>query len=197
MTTEGGDPGPPAPRDPSARDALLERVVDHVANHGLSDTSLRELSAAVGTSHRMLLYHFGSRDGLVAAIVASMEVRQRSVLEALAAGAESPRSVIERQWALLTQPELRPFVALFFEVLALAVHGRPGTEGFLADLTGPWLDLAERLGAQLGIATSRDELRLGVAVSRGLLIEVLATGDVAGPTRSLERFLDMWQRDSA
>jgi AcrR family transcriptional regulator len=197
MTTEEGDPGPPAPRDPSARDALLERVVDHVANHGLSDTSLRELSAAVGTSHRMLLYHFGSRDGLVAAIVASMEVRQRSVLEALAAGAESPRSVIERQWAMLTQPDLRPFVALFFEVLGLAVHGRPGTEGFLADLTEPWLDLAERLGAQLGIATSRDELRLGVAVSRGLLIEVLATGDVDGPTRSLERFLDVWQRDDA
>jgi len=177
----------------SARDDLLGRVVDHVARRGMSDTSLRELSTAVGTSHRMLLYHFGSRDGLVAAIVAAMEAQQRAALEALADEANSPRAVVERQWALLTDPQLRPFVALFFEVLALAVHRRPGTEGFLDDLTDPWLDLGEQLGEQLGVATSRDELRLGVAVSRGLLIEVLATGDVEGPTRSLRCFLDLWQ----
>jgi AcrR family transcriptional regulator len=177
----------------TARDALLEKAMAHVAAHGMSDLSLRELAAAIGTSHRMLLYHFGSREGLVAAIVASMEQTQRDELLSLTEDASSPREVIERQWAQLTDPTVLPFVALFFEVLALAVHRRPGTEGFLEGITDPWLDQATDAAAQLGLEVDRDELRLGVAVSRGLLIEVLASGDVQGPTRSLQRFLDLWE----
>jgi AcrR family transcriptional regulator len=164
----------------------------YVADHGLSGASLRELAAGIGTSHRMLLYHFGSREGLVAAIVEAMEAQQRVALDQLATEASSPRQLIERQWAQVSDPALRPFVALFFEVLAMALHHRPGTERFLDQLTDPWLDLGERIAAELDLTTSRDELRLGVAVSRGLLIEVLATGDVDGPTRSLEHFLDLW-----
>jgi AcrR family transcriptional regulator len=177
----------------AARDALLEKATAHVAEHGLTDLSLRELAAGVGTSHRMLIYHFGSREGLVAAIVASMEAQQRAALEALAAGASTPRQVIEQQWEQLTDPGLRPFVALFFEVLAMAVHHRPGTEGFLDQLTEPWIEVAADLARRLELVTDVDELRLGVAVSRGLLIEVLASGDVEGPTRSLRRFLDLWE----
>ena len=51
----------------SPRDRLLSALVEYAAAHGLADASLRELAAAVGTSHRMLLYHFGSREGVVAA----------------------------------------------------------------------------------------------------------------------------------
>ena len=47
---------------------------------------------------------------------------------------------------------------------------------------------------RLGVGTSEDELRLGVAATRGLLIEVLATGDVEAATRSLERLLETWSR---
>jgi AcrR family transcriptional regulator len=177
----------------TARDALLDKAMAHVATHGMSDLSLRELAAAIGTSHRMLLYHFGSREGLVAAIVASMEQTQRDALAALADDAASPRELIERQWGQLTDPAVLPFVALFFEVLAMAVHERPGTEGFLGSMTEPWLDEAMAAGRRLGIEPDRDELRLGVAVSRGLLAEVLASGDVVGPTRSLRRFLDVWE----
>jgi AcrR family transcriptional regulator len=180
----------------TARDALLAKAMGHVAAHGLSDLSLRELAAAIGTSHRMLIYHFGGREGLVAAIVAAMEAQQRDALATLAEGAISPRQLIESQWAQLTDPALRPFVALFFEVLALAVHGRPGTEGFLDQLTDPWLALAADLADRLDLFTDIDELRLGVAVSRGLLIEVLASGEVEGPTASLHRFLDMWESAS-
>lgn len=181
----------------SARDALLDRTIAYVAANGMSDLSLRDLATAVGTSHRMLIYHFGSRDGLVAAVVESIEAQQRVALDQLAEGATSAREVIEAQWAQLSDPELRPFVCLFFEVLALALHRRPGTEGFLDQLTEPWLELGEQLADQLEVVSSRDEVRLGVAVTRGLLIDVLATGELEGPTASLHRFLDMWDRDQA
>lgn len=163
--------------------------MDHVARHGLSELSLRELAEAVGTSHRMLHYHFGGREGLVAAIVETMESDQRSVLRELARTASTPQAVIRAQWQALTRPEVLPFVALFFEVLALAAHQRPGTEGFLGGLTTPWLDAGRAAATRLGIDADDDELRLGVAVMRGLLIDVLASGEVEPATRALERFL--------
>ena len=181
----------------TARQDLLDKTIVYVADHGLSDLSLRELAAGIGTSHRMLLYHFGSREGLVAAIVAAMEQQQRTALEALALEATTPRALITAQWAQLSDPALRPFVVLFFEVLALALHGRPGAEGFLDQLTEPWLEVGAQLADRLGADMSRDEVRLGVAVTRGLLIEVVAGGDLAGPTASLERFLDLWELGQA
>ena len=57
----------------SPRDRLLTAVSEYVASHGLSDFSLREVAAAIGTSHRMLLYHFGSKELLLVEIVRAVE----------------------------------------------------------------------------------------------------------------------------
>ena len=84
-----------------ARDRLLARIVDHVAANGLADASLRELADEVGTSHRMLNYHFGGRDGLVAAIVQATEAGQREALVELGRDASTPEEVIEAQWEQL------------------------------------------------------------------------------------------------
>lgn len=175
-----------------ARDQLLARIVDHVAANGLADASLRELADEVGTSHRMLNYHFGGRDGLVAAIVQATEAGQREALVELGRGASTPEEVIEAQWEQLTRPELVPLIRLFFELFALAVAQRPGTEGFLDGITEPWLDVATEVGEQLGIEVDRVELRLGVAVVRGLLVEALAAGDPTEAGESLRCFHDMW-----
>ena len=58
------------------RDDLLDRVTDHVLEHGLIGLSLRPVAAAVGTSDRMLIYHFTSRDALVSAVVARATERR-------------------------------------------------------------------------------------------------------------------------
>ena len=47
----------------------IGHVVDHFVTDGLGDLSLRKIAAAVGTSHRMLLYHFGSKNGLLLEVV--------------------------------------------------------------------------------------------------------------------------------
>src|SRR5215471_278310 len=95
------------------RDALLDKVMAYAAEHGIADKSLREIATGVGTSHRMLLYHFGSREGLLAAIVGAVEEQQRSVLAALA-GTDDPAEVMLGLWEQVSQPGLRPFVRLFF-----------------------------------------------------------------------------------
>ncbi|MFD0599775.1 TetR/AcrR family transcriptional regulator [Catellatospora coxensis] len=63
---------------------LLDRVIAYAAAEGITGRSLREIAAGVGTSHRMLLYHFGSREGLLAAVVGLIEQQQRDLLGELA-----------------------------------------------------------------------------------------------------------------
>lgn len=170
-----------------AREELLDRVMAEAAVNGLADRSLRELAVAAGTSHRMLLYHFGSREGLVTAIVERVESSQREALVEMAGMATSASDLIRRLWAQVSAPEMRPFVRLFFECVAAT-----GGEG----LTDPWLEVGDDVADGIGAETDEDMLRLGVAVSRGLLIDVLATGDVAPATRALERFIELWESAS-
>jgi AcrR family transcriptional regulator len=173
-------------RGGDARAALLSRVMAEAGAHGLADRSLRELAEAAGTSHRMLLYHFGSRPGLVSAIVEAVESSQRELLLAMAGEATSPADLVMRLWRQVSSEELRPFVRLFFECVATAGE----------ELTDQWLEVSETVTESLGVPFDADEIRLGVAVSRGLLIDVLASGDAGPATRSMELFLEMrpaWQ----
>jgi AcrR family transcriptional regulator len=166
-----------------ARDELLGRVMAVVAREGLGGRSLRDVAADAGTSHRMLLYHFESRAGLVAAMVDRMEADQVVLLRELAAEAESPQQLIRRQWTELTRPEVLPFVRLFLETVALTSRGP------VDDLTGPWIDATRELAAQWGLEFDPPATRLGVAVIRGLLVDVLGGGSVTDATEALERHL--------
>jgi AcrR family transcriptional regulator len=152
-----------------ARETLLAKVMEAVARDGLADRSLREIAASAGTSHRMLIYHFGSREGLLAAIVTAMEAQQRAAMAALAEVA--PQDLMTALWRQVSDPSLRPFVRLFFEVFALSTRTEPGAPDAF---TAPWLDDATAVADRLGVESSRAALRLGVAVSRGLLLDLLA-----------------------
>ncbi|GAA4608203.1 AcrR family transcriptional regulator [Actinoplanes octamycinicus] len=157
-----------------ARAELLARILESAARDGLADRSLREIAAGAGTSHRMLLHHFGSREGLLAAVVGAMEARQRAAMTALAETAAGPEELMNGVWQAVSSPEARPFVRLFFEVFALATRGAAPVP---AGLTASWLDDAGRAAERLGVAPDRVASRLGVAVSRGLLIDLLAGED--------------------
>jgi AcrR family transcriptional regulator len=175
-----------------ARDDLLDRIVAEVAAHGLADRSMRDVAAAVDSSHRMLLYHFGSREGLVAAVVAAVEAAQRDTMRTLAADADSPAELVRALWTVVSSPELRPFVRLFFETLA----AQSRTPGASFDLTDDWLVTAATLGPEFH-EYDEIETRLGIAVMRGLLVDVLATGDTAAATDALERHLTRVANESA
>src|SRR5512142_3470153 len=73
-----------------ARQQLLDRAIEHVAQSGFSDMSLRSLAAALGTSHRMLIHHFGSKQGLWVEIVRAVEQRQRETLASLLPDPDEP-----------------------------------------------------------------------------------------------------------
>src|ERR1700688_1462590 len=168
-----------------ARDRLLASAVDHALNAGIADLSLRELASAIGTSHRMLIYHFGSREGLLVAVTRAVEETELAAL--LGSGSEDPRS----SWKRISDPKLWPQERLFFELYSYSLLGRPGTEGFLEGIVESWVaPIADALVEKgVDMRTARADARLGVAVVRGLLLDLLATGDRKGVNEAFERFL--------
>lgn len=175
---------------PGARQALLARVVDHLSEHGSHDLTLRSVAAAVGTSHRMLIYHFGSLDGVMAAVVTEVEHRQRQALGDLAGDPDLGLAELARAfWRRLRAPDLRPLERLFFEVYgrALLTQG----EATSASLVLPWLADVEDLLVARGLdrESARVHTRLGLAVTRGLLLDLLATGDDRGVDAAFDLYL--------
>ena len=139
----------------------------------------------------MLIYHFGSKEGLLAQVVATVEAGQREILAALAASDEPAQVAVRRFWHGLTDPAVREHERLFFEVVALAVQGRPGTESLRETLVEPWIEVVAAEGVRRGLApdAARAQARLGMAVTRGLLLDLLATGDREGVDAAMELFL--------
>lgn len=174
-----------------SRQRLLDATVDHVARHGIGDLSLRGLAAAIGTSHRMLSYHFGSKQGLLVAVVQAVEQRQRDALADLDLDPElTPEQVMRRMWERLADPALWPHERLFFELYGQALQGREHTTPLLDGIVESWLEPAAALCRRQGLdeRTARAQARLSLAVTRGLLLDLLATGDRAAVDDAVERF---------
>jgi AcrR family transcriptional regulator len=169
------------PPDLERRQELLDAVVEEFAVRGIGDRSLRDLAAAVGTSHRMLLHHFGSRNDLLVAIVEEVERRQMALLRELPS---EPAEAIAA-WADLRRPELRPFERLFFECYARGVQGEQPFARMLPGAVDAWLadDAANSVDPGL--------MRLGLAVARGLLLDLVATEDADGVDAAAKAFIDL------
>jgi AcrR family transcriptional regulator len=111
------------------RDQLLDKVADHVLAHGLIGLSLRPVAAAVGTSDRMLIYHFRSRDALVSAVVARATERAVDHVAALP-GFPTVRSGVNRLWAEYQTQPLSPCLDVYCQAAATGLIGR---EPYLSD----------------------------------------------------------------
>jgi AcrR family transcriptional regulator len=174
------------------RPQLLERAIAYIAQRGISDLSLRELAAAIGTSHRMLIHHFGSKEGLWVEVVRAVEAQQRAALpDLLPDPAEDPATAMRIWWRHISDPALWPNERLFFEIYGQALQGRPGTEALLDGIVDSWLDTVTDINVAMGMdrATARAQGRLGIAVTRGLLLDLLATGDRAGVDAAVEQWI--------
>ncbi|WP_290058234.1 TetR/AcrR family transcriptional regulator [Amycolatopsis solani] len=166
----------------SPRDRLLASAIDHIAHHGGAGKSLRALAADLGTSHRMLIYHFGSKEGLLTAVAREVEARQRAALAGL-----DPAEF----WRRLTDDDLRANEKLFFQLYGQALGGTPGTTGLLDGVVDDWLGPIEALLAQYGVPEDdrAAHARLGLAVTRGLLLDLVTTGDREAVDAAMAQFL--------
>jgi len=171
--------------DLQRRRQLLDALFDEFAAGGIGDRSLREVAAAVGTSHRMLLHHFGSREDLLIAIVEEAERRQMALVPDLPM---SPAEGFAAMWADLRRPELRQLERLFFECYSRAAQGEKPFTRMIPGAVDGWL---REVDTNAEVPYDGAVARLGLAVTRGLLLDLVATNDDAGVDAAAKAFIDL------
>lgn len=176
----------------SARDELLDRAIDWFAEHGIGDTSMRTLAAELGTSGRMLHYHFGSREGLLAAVVERVERGEQAVLAGYLEQSRDPFEAGALFWPHVADTA-RTFAPLFFELSAHAMHGLDYAEPLRRWLGTGWVDDVAHALVATGVPPDRAiaRARLAVATTRGLLFELAVTGDRAAADAAMQDFADL------
>jgi len=182
-----------------SRERLLRATMDYVSEHGVANLSLRGLATAIGTSHRMLIYHFGSKEDLLIAVIQTVEQEQRDLLGGFDIDPSlSPSDLLRSMWRHISDPKLWPNERLFFEMYGQALQSRPRTGDLLDDIVESWLEPIAALRRAQGVPARKAlaQARLDLAVTRGLLLDLLATGDRAGADAAMEQYAalyDAWR----
>ena len=183
---------------PGPRDELLARAVTWFAENGVGDTSLRTLAAGIGTSHRMLNYHFGSREGLLGAVVEAVEQAEHAALLELAGSGLDPFEAGAAFWTRVAD-RAAVFAPLFFELSSHAMRGRPHAAGLREWLRTGWTSALRDSYVGLGVPEDRAVVLAlqSLAMARGLLFEVAVTGDRAAADTAMARWTDIVRREVA
>lgn len=159
------------------RPRLLADATAHILEHGLAGLSLSGLARAIGTSNRMLLYHFGSLDGLIREVVDTVVQRgdvTDDVLGIVASGRGSLERRLDRAWAHLASSGLRGARELYFGYFGAVVHRLHEVEPFAVLVRETWTAGVQRaLAAEWG-REARAEANAIVAIWRGLQMDLLA-----------------------
>jgi AcrR family transcriptional regulator len=187
----------PSPaRAPSPRqDELLELAYRYVLVHGLADMSLRPLAKAIGSSPRVLLFLYGSKDNLIRALLNRARADELAAIEAF--GEEgSPADLTDsalQVWDWLAAADHRHLLGLWVEAYARSLVDPAGPWGRFAEQTvQDWLGLLAgrqppaRRHSQAGAA----ERTAVLAVLRGAMLDLLATGDTERTTRAVALVLE-------
>ncbi|CAH0352390.1 TetR/AcrR family transcriptional regulator [Aquabacterium sp. CECT 9606] len=175
---------------------LLDQAIAHVLEHGYSDQSLRSMAASLGTSHRMLSYYFGDVDGFWEAVVKHLRNTEHHRQAGMAEGQVFTAPPIEEVWQHFTSPGYLPVFQLMFEIYIKALRDRQRFGDFLAHAVDGWIGrVAQSLQAQHGLskAKARTRARLELAIVRGLLLDLLTTGDKAGTTQAIKHYAQLIQ----
>ncbi|MEV5866841.1 TetR family transcriptional regulator [Streptomyces tendae] len=171
-----------APTPSARRNELLEAAYRYALTHGLADLSLRPLAEAVGSSPRVLLFLFESKDGLLRALLARARADELALLDRVGQP-DRPAGLapaVERVWSWLAAKEHRPLLRLWAEAYARSLtHPDGAWAGFARATVDDWLGVlagfqspSERDGEDGAVRRT-----LALAVLRGALLDLLATDD--------------------
>jgi AcrR family transcriptional regulator len=193
----GSNPAP-APEQPvSARRAeLLDLAYEYAVQHGRTDITLRPIAAAIGSSPRVLIYLFGSKDGLIKALLGRSRAEEVALLSELrqvgASSRDTLREATLRIWSYLAEEARRPLLRLWLDGYARSLSQPAGPwAGFARDSVEDWLALladvqpAEIRDTAAGLA----ERTLALAVLRGALLDLLSTNDQARVTAAVRALI--------
>jgi AcrR family transcriptional regulator len=180
---------------PGRRQQILDAVVEYILAHGMSGLSLRPVAAHTGTSARLLLYHFGSKQALLAAAMTQLRDRLRAAFTLSFGSHPSAGVLLARLWRLAIEPANRAVVTLLFEVLSLALREPRAFRGYVEQSRLSWSALLEAsLPSALSAARRRQLTTLAIATLDGMLLDYLATGDRRRTSAAMALFTVQFDR---
>jgi AcrR family transcriptional regulator len=177
-------------RSSPRQEELLELAYAHVVAHGLSDLSLRPLATAIGSSPRVLLYLFASKDGLTRAVLDRARRDELAAIEAIRRdrGILDLMNVALEVWDWLSAPVHHDLLNLWLESYARSLVQPDGPWADFAESTvRDWLDLlaSQQSPARRRSRSGETERTAVLALLRGAMLDVLATGDLTRVTRAV------------
>lgn len=173
----------PRKPDPTRKPELLAQVIDFLLDKSLAQTSMRTLAEGLGISTYSLVYHFGSRAGLVHDIVAAIESRQDELLSVVTVDTSSVDKYFAayvRAWEWGLRPRNQQLQRLEFEAAMIeALDSHP--DGAVWTAFRAWHDVARDALVDLGLpdAAAAREGQLMVDTIFGLQFDLIVTRDVA------------------
>jgi len=165
------------PVDQRRRAELIEATLDHLGRHGLDDFSLRGLAAELGTTARMLVHYFGSKDELLTQAFAAH--RRRMLDAARPVAADDLAGAARASWRTMTAAEHRGHYTVMFQIMTASLaEGHPYRETARRSVLD-WVDETARLLVARGRdeRTARNEATVLVSGLKGIVLDLLVTGD--------------------
>jgi AcrR family transcriptional regulator len=177
------------------RDELIEKIVDYLKQRGLAGLSLRPLAAEIGTSARLLIFHFGSREGLIEAAMGEIRRRMQHSLSRHQAAAEKKSGIILSFWTWATHPANICYVRLLFEAQVLALQDPKRYAHYIENTSDSWLE-----AIKASLVPGKDNRALAtlcMAVIDGLLLEYMGTGDARRTGKAIRLFQDIMEEHAS
>jgi AcrR family transcriptional regulator len=177
------------PVDHQRRAELLDAAVDYAAEHGFSGLSWRPIATALGVSTTTLVHHFGTKEELLQAILGRLRDRIVVATAELAGDEPGLAAAARAVWVWSSAPEQRATFRLFFAVYGNALQDPEPFAEFLGLVGRDWrATLRAVQEAEVG-DDAETRATLVVATLRGLLLDLLASGDEARVHAAAEAFL--------
>ena len=129
------------------REELAEGATDYALEHGLVGLSLRPLAESLGTSDRMLLYHFRDKDDLITTILRTSNARSMQGIRDLPASTDLHAAVLDL-WRTVSRGDQQRCQRLYVEAAALGLFGREPYATEVREANAAWMSaLADHLVA--------------------------------------------------
>jgi AcrR family transcriptional regulator len=170
---------------------LLDAIVDYLVKHGVAELSLRPLAKAVGSSPRVLLYYFGSKEELVVKALARLRERQRSTFSRMReAKYEQPSDACRAMWQQMSAPQSELLFKFFFETYAMALRHPKNYAAFLNAAVEDWLEFVAAPLIRKGqpAEQARAFATIVIAGFRGFMLDYCGSRDRA----RVNRAVDLW-----
>jgi AcrR family transcriptional regulator len=176
------------PTEPQKKENLIERCLAVAIETGTLGSSINAIAKRIGTSGRMLVYHFGSKSELERQIISLLEMRLREKLWSFQSleiqETDHPAKPFVEMWEHLTSPKMHGLLKLTMELNQRAMQGDEETRQFLEQESQKWI-------AALSKVLNNEDVALSLFhLLQGAMMDFLTTGNAQRGRQAIWAFME-------